>query len=87
MSIDEYWQMEPKQFAKHIKYYQKKKEQEIREKDFLNFLLGKYFMFTQSKKPYPSKPFLHKAKNKKMTGDEMEKVAKNITKQLKGTIQ
>lgn len=77
LSLKEYWDLNPKQFQKYLNVYKSKKEQELQEKDYLNYLLGQYISYSfNNPKKYPSKPFLQKIQQKReMTDEEMERVA------------
>lgn len=80
--MEEYWNLNGKQFDKYLKVYREKEENRIKEQDYMNFLLGKYIAYAfNNPKKYPNKPFLHNmGKKKTMTDEEMEREA------LKNTI-
>ena len=83
-----FWSLTPKQWAKHIKVFNEKEKQRLKEKDLFNYLLGKYvaFAFNDPKK-YPSKPFTEKdADQKPMTDEEMERQARRNTIKMGGVI-
>ena len=66
----------------YIEAYQEKKEIELRELDFMNWVMGKYMTFAyHSPKKYPSENFMKRMeKPKEMTDDEMERKLERIFK-------
>lgn len=87
--MKEYWEMQPIKFEKYINAYVEQKEREAEEIDIANYNLGKYIAYAvNDPKKYPKKPFLHKQKAKKeMTDEEMDKVMRETTIKLGGTIK
>lgn len=88
LDLHYFWSLNPKQWAKHVKAFNEKEKQRLREKDLFNYLLGKYvaFAFNDPKK-YPDKPFTDKdTENKPMTDEEMEKQARRNTIKMGGVI-
>lgn len=89
--MDEYWHLNPLQFAKYIKVYRRKELARIREKDALNHFLGIYISAAvNNPKEYPQKPFLAKKtedKPKSMTAEEMERMARRNTIRVGGTVK
>lgn len=88
LDLHYFWSLNPKQWAKHIKVFNEKEKQRLREKDLFNYLLGKYvaFAFNDPKK-YPDKPFTEKDTDlKPMTDEEMEKQARRNTIKMGGVI-
>lgn len=81
----------PCKFKKYIDVYLKKEKNRVIEKDFLNFLLGKYIgIAVNDGRKYPSKPFLErkqKEEPKEMSSEEMERMARANTLKLGGEIQ
>lgn len=78
LSLNEYWNLNVHQFKKYVDVYQLRKENELKEQDFLNHILGKYLCFSfNDPKKYPKKAYLSKkdSYNKKMTDEEMEREA------------
>jgi len=74
--LSEYWNLNPKQFQKYLDVYKLKREQEVQEKDYLNYLLGHYIAYSfNNPKKYPKKPFLNKKTKSNMTDEEMEREA------------
>ena len=88
LDLHYYWSLTPKQYAKHIKVFNEKEQQRLREKDLFNFLLGKYVAYAfNDPKHYPSKPFTEKNTDlKPMTDEEMEKQARRNTIKMGGVI-
>ena len=88
LDLNYFWGLNPKQWAKHVKAFQKKEEQRLREKDLFNFMLGKYVAFAfNDPKHYPSKPFTEKNTDlKPMTDEEMERQARHNTIRMGGVI-
>lgn len=69
--------------------HEQKQKEEVKIKDWLNFLLGQYIAFAiNDPKKYPKKPFLAKEEKQKgvMTPEEMEKIAMRNTIILGGKI-
>ena len=76
MSLDEYWNLNGRQLEKHLEAYKKRKEEHLKEQDFLNHLLGRYIAYAfNDPKKYPKKPFLEKTNKHAMTDEEMEREA------------
>ena len=88
LDLHYYWSLNPKQWAKHIKVFQQKENQRLKEKDLFNFMLGKYVAYAfNDPKRYPSKPFTEKDTDlKPMTDEEMEKQARRNTIKMGGVI-
>lgn len=88
LDLGYYWSLNPKQYAKHIKVFNQREQQRLKEKDLFNYMLGKYvaFAFNDPKK-YPSKPFFENDTDlKPMTDEEMEKQARRNTIKMGGVI-
>lgn len=88
LDLHYFWSLNPKQFAKHVKVFNEKEQERLKEKDLFNFILGKYVAYAfNDPKHYPSKPFLEKNTDlKPMTDDEMEKQARRNTIKMGGVI-
>jgi hypothetical protein len=88
LDVHYFWTLNPKQYAKHIKVFNQKEEQRLRECDLLNYMLGKYVAFAfNDPKNYPAKPFTDKtAPLENMTDAEMEKQARRNTIKMGGVI-
>ena len=88
LDLHYFWSLNPKQWAKHIKTYNEKEKQRLKEKDLFNYILGKYVMYAfNDPKHYPSKPFTEKDTDlKPMTDEEMEKQARRNTIKMGGVI-
>lgn len=91
LDLDYFWKLNVKQYAKHIKVFNEKEQHRMREKDGMNYLLGKYIAYAfNDPKKYPSKPFLEKEKEtklKEMTISDMERQARINTAMLGGVIK
>ena len=88
LDLHYFWTLNPKQFAKHVKVFNEKEQERLKEKDLFNFMLGKYIAFASNDpKKYPSKPFLENDTDlKPMTDEEMEKQARRNTIKMGGVI-
>ena len=88
LSLDYFWSLNPKQSAKHLKVFNEKEEQRLKEKDLFNFMLGKYVAYAfNDPKHYPSKPFTEKTTQlEPMTDEEMEKQGRRNTIKMGGVI-
>jgi hypothetical protein len=82
LDLETFWELTPSEFEKYAKAYQKRRENEIRDRDFNNYLLGKYIgIAVNDPKKYPKKPLLfeEEEKGKVMTDDEMKEVMRANT--------
>ena len=88
LDLHYYWSLNPKQWAKHIKVFNQKEQQRVKEADLLNFILGKYIAYAvNDPKRYPSKPFTENNTDlKPMTDEEMERQARRNTIRMGGVI-
>ena len=88
LDLHYFWSLTPKQWAKHIKVFNQKEHQRIREADALNHILGKYIAYAvNDPKHYPSNPFTEKNTDlKPMTDEEMEIQARRNTIRMGGVI-
>lgn len=88
LDLHYFWSLNPKQFAKHVKVFNQKEQQRLKENDLFNFILGKYVAYAfNDPKHYPSKPFTEKDTDlKPMTDEEMEKQARRNTIKMGGVI-
>lgn len=87
LDLEYYWNLTPKQYAKHQSAYLKIQEDEIKKADTLNWSLGQYIAFAfNDPKKYPKKPFTDKKEQDVQTPEEMEMAAMIITAQLGGEI-
>lgn len=75
-----FWQLTPKQFVKHVRIYNEKEKQRVREQDKLNHVLAYYISFAVNEpKKFPKNPITEEEieeVNKVMTDDEMERQAR-----------
>jgi hypothetical protein len=89
LDLKTFWELTPKEFDKYVKAYQKRRENEIRDRDFTNYLLGKYIgIAVNDPKKYPKKPLLFKEEKKEevMSDEEMRKIMMANTLSLGGKI-
>ena len=88
LSLSDYWNMNPKQFEKYVKAYNRRIEEELQIADVLNHALGKYISFAfHSPDKYPEKPFSSKKETKKdMSDKDMERAAMINTLALGGRV-
>jgi hypothetical protein len=89
LDLHYFWNLNPKQWSKHIKIFNEKEKQRLKEVDTLNFILGKYIAYAvNDPKHYPNKPFSEKDTELKPMGDEeMEKQARRNTIKMGGVIK
>ena len=87
LDLHYFWALNPKQWEKHIKVFNEKEKQRIKEIDTLNYLLGKYMAYgVNDPKHYPKKPFTEK-ENVTLSGiTDMEKIAKINTIKMGGVV-
>lgn len=88
LDLHYFWSLNPKQWAKHIKVFNHKEQQRLKEKDLFNHMLGKYVAWAfNDPKHYPTKPFTEKDTDlKPMTDAEMERQARRNTIKMGGVI-
>ncbi|MCI8309107.1 MAG: hypothetical protein HFJ45_02625 [Clostridia bacterium] len=89
LDLKYFWNLNPKQYQKYLNVYYKKNKKKIRQKDYLNHLLGQYISFAfNNPSRYPEKPFLAEEREEliEMEAEEMEKQAKINTTMLGGVI-
>ena len=88
LNLDYFWSLNPKQYAKHVKVFNKKERERLKEKDLFNYILGKYIAYAvNDPKKYPDKPFTEKNTDlKPMTDEEMEHQARRNTIKMGGVI-
>ncbi len=88
LDLHYFWSLDVKQYLKHVRVYNQKEKERIKEKDGLNYMLGKYIGFAiNDPKHYPSEPFLEKdTELKPMSDEEMEKQARRNTIKMGGVI-
>lgn len=89
LDLKYFWSLNPKQYQKYLKAYDRKNREKLQEKDYLNHLLGQYISYAfNSPSHYPRKPFLTEEQSKliEMEANEMEKQAKYNTAMLGGVI-
>ncbi len=88
LDLHYFWSLNVKQYAKHVKVYNEKRQQRAIDIDGFNYLLGKYIAYAfNDPKHYPSKPFMsNDTELKPMTDEEMEKQARRNTIKMGGVI-
>lgn len=88
LDLHYFWSLTPKEYTKHVKVFNEKEKQRLKEADLLNFMLGKYVSWAMNDpKHYPSKPFTEKDTNlEPMTDEEMERQARRNTIKMGGVI-
>jgi hypothetical protein len=88
LTLDYFWKLNPKQYAKHVEVFNKKEKERLKEQDILNYMLGKYIGWAiNDPKHYPNKPFTEKdTEQKPMTDEEMERQARRNTIKMGGVI-
>lgn len=89
LDLHYFWSLNPKQWAKYVKVFNEKEKMRLKEKDILNYTLGKYIGWAiNDPKHYPTKPFTEKDTDlKPMTDDEMEQQARRNTIKMGGVIK
>ena len=89
LDLHYFWSLDVKQYAKHVRIYNQKEKERLKEQDYMNHLLGKYISFAVNEpSQYPNKPFLaEEEKHTDMTVSEMERQAKINTVLLGGVIK
>ena len=88
LDLHYFWSLNPKQFNKYVKIFNEQQFEKFKEKDLLNYILGKYIAFAfNDPKEYPRKPFTEEDKKPKMMlADEMERQARQNTVLMGGVI-
>lgn len=88
LDLHYFWSLDVKQYTKHIRAYNQKQKERIKEIDGLNHILGKYIAYAfNDPKHYPNKPFTEKdTELEPMTDEEMEKQARRNTIKMGGVI-
>lgn len=91
LDLDYFWGLNPHQFNKHIKVFNRKEENRIKEIDRMNHELGQYIYFAfNDPKNYPKQPFMSASEPSGptvMSDDEMEQAAIRIAKKMGGEIK
>ena len=91
LDINYFWSLNPKQFNKYVKVFNKKVNEKAKEKDRFNYMLGQYITYAfNDPKHYPRKPFMEnmiEEEQKDMTAEEMEKMAKYNTIKKGGQVK
>lgn len=80
--------MNPKQYEKYVRAYNRRVEEDIRKADFMNHALGRYIAFAfHDPDHYPDEPFSAGSKEKpQMTDKDMERMAMMNTVALGGKV-
>lgn len=90
LDLNYFWSLNVKQYSKHVRAFNKRQNDKMKEKDALNHILGKYIAFAVNEpKKYPKNPFSMQEKKQinVMTEEELEKQAKRNTALLGGVIR
>lgn len=89
LDLHYFWSLDVKQYTKHVRIFNEKEKQRIKEIDGLNHILGRYIAYAMNDpKHYPKQPFTHKdTELKPMTDEEMEKQARRNTIKMGGVIK
>lgn len=88
MSLKEYWELDPKQFTKHINAYARRISDENKRIDSLNHILGYYVSYAFSDEKYPDKPLLQdNKKDDDVKFSDIEKMAEFNTLVVGGEIK
>lgn len=88
LNLDYFWSLDVKQWSKHVKMFNKKENDRLKELDTFNYILGKYVAWAvNDPKHYPNQPFTNKNTSlKPMTDEEMERQARRNTIRMGGVI-
>lgn len=88
LDLHYFWSLDVKQYVKHVRVYNQKQSERIKEVDGLNHILGKYIAYAfNDPKHYPREPFTYKnTKLKPMTDEEMETQGRRNTIKMGGVI-
>ena len=88
LDLHYFWSLDVKQYAKHVRIFNEKEKQRIKEVDGLNHILGKYIAYAfNDPKHYPKEPFTEKnTELKPMTDEDMERQARRNTIKMGGVI-
>ena len=89
LNLHYFWSLDVKQYAKHVRVYNQKENERLKQMDGLNYILGKYIAFAfNDPKHYPNKPFTEKnTELEPMTDEDMEKQARRNTIKMGGVIK
>ena len=88
LDLHYFWSLDVKQYIKHVRVYNQKQKERIKEMDGLNHILGQYIAYAfNDPKHYPKKPFTEKnTELEPMSDEEMEKQARRNTIKMGGVI-
>lgn len=88
LDLHYFWSLDIKQYTKHVRIYNEKNKERIKEQDTLNYMLGKYIAYAfNDPKSYPDEPFTARdTELKPMSDDEMERRARHNTIKMGGVI-
>lgn len=89
LDLHYFWSLNPKQYAKHLKAFNRQMIERVKETDTMNHQLGQYIYFAfNDPKNYPNKPryTFPGDELKPMTDDEMERQARRNTIKMGGVI-
>ncbi len=88
LDLHYFWSIDVKQYMKHIRVFNEKEQQRIKEKDGLNYMLAQYIAYAfNDVKHFPKKPFTdNDTKLEPMSDEEMEKIGRRNTIKMGGVI-
>lgn len=88
LTLKEFWELTPNQYKKYLSAFKRKKEDYLKEQDYLNNLLGQYIAYAFNEPSKYPKPFLMKKEkeNVTMSSEEMERIAQKNSELLKGVM-
>lgn len=88
LDLHYFWSLNPKQWTKHLKVFNEKELERLKEIDTLNYLLGKYVGWAvNDPKHYPKNPFSEKNTDlEPMSDEDMERQARRNTIRMGGVI-
>lgn len=91
LTLDYFWELTPKQYAKHIRIFNEQEQNRIQEKDKLNHILAGYIAYAvNDPKHFPKSPILSEKQCEKpaiMSDEQMERQAKLNTIKKGGVIK
>ncbi len=88
LDLNYFWSLDVTQWIKHVKMFNKKENDRLKELDMFNYMLGKYVAWAvNDPKHYPKQPFTSQNTSlKPMTDEEMERQARRNTIRMGGVI-
>ena len=88
LDLHYFWSLDVKQYIKHVRVFNEKQKERIKEIDGLNHILGQYIAYAfNDPKHYPSKPLSeNNTELEPMSDEEMETRARRNTIKMGGVI-